>query len=307
MNRVTLKLDFVDFGGIDKVNNYFTRTLSSRFDIVISDQPNILFFKEYKTGIQHLFKGKKVYFTAESDDADWSKCDYAITHNYSEDPRNLRMPYYVSYFIGDAEKDLLKSTWDFEKIMADKKKFCSAIISNANKKRTQKRIDLFKKLSEYKKVDSAGAYDNNIGYRLPFGAEIKRDFNYKYKFNLSFENKNKLGYTTEKIVDAMWAKSIPLYWGNDRIDEEFNEKSFIHLNKFKSDEDFIEKVREIDSDDHKYFTMLKQPYFIGDKLNKYFEDDYLCDFVERILEDKSPSVSDRKSYFLGKWHFCRRR
>jgi hypothetical protein len=306
MNKPTVKLDFIDFGGINKVNNYFTRTLSSRFEIIISDQPDILFFKEYKTGSQHLFKGKKVFFTAESIDANWSKCDYAITHNYSDDPRNLRLPYYVSFFVGDAEKDLLKKHWDFEKVMQDKKKFCAAIISNANRKRTQKRLEMFYKLSKYKKIDSAGAFANNIGYRLPYGHHVKRDFNYDYKFNLSFENKNKLGYTTEKILDSMWSKCIPLYWGNDRVDEEFNIESFIHLNKFDSDEEFIEKVIELDQDDAKYYEMLKQPYFIGDKLNKYFDDNYLCDFIQRILDDKTPSVSDKKSYFLGKWHFCKR-
>ena len=102
----------------------------------------------------------RIYFGIEHFPPDWSECDYAMTCHYLDDPRHLRLPYYALY--GGA-KVLDKRQDDLESILKSKTRFCGFVVSNAGKRKTQKRVDFFQRLSRYKRVDSAGRAFNNIG------------------------------------------------------------------------------------------------------------------------------------------------
>ena len=184
---------------------------------------------------------------------------FAITRSpaaKSNDPRHLRLPYYV---LNDPAP-LLKDHEDLAQIMASKTKFCAFVAGYANKK-TRVRNDFFHKLSRYKKVDSAGGGLNNMGYRVPPGTQAKLEFLRPYKFNLAFENDSAPGWTTEKIFDAMRARAMPIYWGNPWVGREFNSGSFLNYSDFPSEEALIERIIELDRDDAKYMEYLRQPYF----------------------------------------------
>ena len=105
---------------------------------------------------------------------------------------------------------------------------------------------MFDLLSKYKKVSSGGRYKNNIG-----GAIKDKDaFLGDYKFNIAFENASFKGYTTEKIVDAFAANTLPIYYGDPDVVNDFNEKAFINCNEFSSLEEAIEYVKKVDQDDN---------------------------------------------------------
>lgn len=305
-NKPTIKIDFLDFGGMDKLNNHITRSLETQFKVVVCDKPDLVFFKENKSKIQHIYSCKKIFMTAESLDPDWNDMDYAITHNFTDDPRELRLPYYAWSIIRNPGVDLVKKNWDFDQVLKMKTKFCSMVVSNGNAKRTRERIEFFDKLTKIKKVDSGGAFRNNIGYQVPKGDHAKVEFNSCYRFHLCFENENKLGYTTEKIFDAMWAKCVPIYWGNEKIGEDFNSSSILHLNNYGSMDKLIEQVMEIENDPDLYLEYLKRPYFNNDKVSKYFSPDYLCDFIHKVMGDTKPPLSKRKKYWFGSWRFVRK-
>lgn len=69
---------------------------------------------------------------------------------------------------------------------------------------------MFEALKKYKKVNSGGRYLNNIGRAVV----DKIQFESRHKFSICFENSSYPGYTTEKIIEAFAAKTIPIYWGN---------------------------------------------------------------------------------------------
>ena len=98
---------------------------------------------------------------------------------------------------------------------------------------------------------------NNIGRRIAPGTVAKREFMAPYKFNIAFENGSTPGYTTEKIVEAMWARNLPIYWGNPRIAKEFNPRSFLNYFDFPSEDALVEKIIELDRDDPKYMEYLR--------------------------------------------------
>jgi glycosyltransferase involved in cell wall biosynthesis len=241
----------------------------------------------------------KIYVALEVFLPDFRWCDYAFTCRYLEDPRHLRLPYYA--FGCDANK-LIRRGDDAEEIMAAKTKFCGFVVSNAKRKKTHKRVEFFHRLSKYKKVDSGGAALNNIGYRVPHGLKDKVEFLRPYKFNIAFENGSAVGYTTEKIVDAMYARCVPIYWGNPRIAEEFNPRSFLNYYDFPGEEALIEKIIELDQDDAKYMELLRQPYFHNNEPNEFFSRERLLNQFEKIFTTPITPVSTRRQPLqAGRW------
>ena len=184
-----------------------------------------------------------------------------------------------------------------------KKKFCGFIVSSSG---PQERIKFFRKLSRYKKVDSGGRVLNNIGGPIPGSFNGKIDFLKSYKFNLAYENDSVEGYTTEKLFEAMKARCVPIYWGNPRINEEFNPRSFLNRADFPSDEALIERIKQIDEDDKLLADYLSQPYFHDNKPNQYFDHTRILDFFDRILDSRETPASQRRSYFFGRWTLLKR-
>lgn len=299
MKKQKLKLDFVDFGGINKNNNYFTNLLSKEFDVEISDKPDILIYKEIGH-INRLYNCKKIFLTGESLLPDWERADYAITCHHINDASHLRLPYYV-WGSSSPVSRLIKSNNEFDNSIISREKICSTVISNANPKRTKERINFFKKLSNHIPVDSGGSFMNNVG-PIGQGEEAKLKFISQYKFNLCFENKSIDGYTTEKLTEAMMARCIPIYWGNNRVGEEFNKKSFLHRNDYSCDESFIKHILEIHSNDYLYKEMLKEPYFHNNIPNIYYNEHRVINFFKHILDDSKTPISQRRKKFRpGRW------
>ncbi|WP_285692944.1 glycosyltransferase family 10 domain-containing protein, partial [Helicobacter ailurogastricus] len=84
----------------------------------------------------------------------------------------------------------------------------------------------------------------------------KHEFISGYKFNLCFENSMGLGYTTEKIIDAYFAHTIPIYWGNPKVAKDFNPKSFVNVHDFKDFKEALDFIRYLDTYNNAYLDML---------------------------------------------------
>lgn len=303
-NKPKLKLDFTDFGGLNKVDNWFTRILSRDFEIEITDRPDLLIFQD-GGHLNRLYTCKKLFWTGESLFPDWDRTDYALTCHYIDDPRHLRFPYYVWGSEATAQ-DLIKQPGEVEKIAGTRSKFCSTVISNGNPKRTGARIDFFKKLNAVKEIGSGGRFMNNVG-SIGLGGQAKHRFVSQYKFNLCYENKLLPGYTTEKLTEAMWARCIPIYWGNERVGEEFNTKSMLYRNDYPDDESFIKRILEVDSNEELYRSILSEPYFHNNTPNQFFSEDRLLEFFHKILDDdKKPVSQQKKIWHPGRWKLAKR-
>ena len=190
--------------------------------------------------------------------------------------RYLRLPfYYWSYRLPETQARIAK-TFSDEQLL--NRKFCNFVYSNS-RYANQARKDFFDLLSEYKRVDAGGACRNNIGYRVPDKYEFQKD----YKFSIAFENASHYGYTTEKILDAFVAKTIPIYWGNPQVVKDFNKDAFINCNDYASLEEVVQKVIELDRDDEAYLKMVKTPFLNDGKLYKELNDEKIVAFFDNIF------------------------
>ena len=115
-----------------------------------------------------------------------------------------------------------------------------------------------------------------------------------YKFNIAFENSSVLGYTTEKIMDAMVANTIPIYWGNRWIGRDFNESSFINVHAFGSLEDAVERIVELDSDDEQYMKLMNESWISDTTLFDWEKrlSSFLINIIEKPLDEARYLVND---------------
>ena len=272
-----IKIDFTDFwGGFDKTNNYFYNLLKDEFDVVITSNPDFLFFSVF--GNQHQnYKCKKIFYTGENVAPPLGYCDYSFSFDYLDDVRNYRLPHYLLY---DGYYELQKEK-NIEQSLANRK-FCNFVASNGN---CQERNQFVQLLSQYKKVDCGGQWMNNIGYAVT----DKRKFQSEYKFSISFENNAYRpqfpGYTTEKIMEPMTVNSMPIYWGNPKISEEFNTNSFVNFYDFNNMSDMVEYIIELDKNNELYIEKLKEPWFVNNTIPTNNKIENIKSFLYKIFNN----------------------
>ena len=285
-----LKLGFTDtFGGVE---NFFTKILSERFEVVRDDaNPDYLIFGDKNFGSNNVnYDNKnclKIFYTGENERPWDYRCHFSISFDHHEfDGKNYRLPLYVIYDYDNHFRDV-PNTSTIRRSPSDlneRKEFCSFVVKNGG---CEMRNKWFHKLNEYRQVASGGPLFNNIGYILPRGEEsvqAKIKFLNSYKFNLCFENSSYPGYATEKLYEALCAKTIPIYWGSPTIEVDFNPKAFLNYHDYGNDQDFFEAIKEIDQTPDMYEEMYLQPMFADyQKVNKFFDKDKFINWFERTV------------------------
>ena len=293
-NKPILKVDFTDFFGIDKVNNFFSKILREEFNVVISDNPDLLFFSDAGGSSLHkLYTCRKIFWTGESVLPNHNLYDGAIAPLEINSDRHQRMPYYI---LGTEcnQQALIKNNGFANNILNEHRTGCSFMVSNISSKASF-RTNFFKELSKKLNIYSGGRALNNIGKEIPPGGIPKFNFLKKYKFNLAMENRSITGYATEKIVEAMWAGTIPIYYGDPLIKEQFNKDSFIDISDFSSINHAIEFILEVDNDFELYKRYLDQPYFIKNTPNKWYDEEVYLKFIKKILNMPKVSTESKLS------------
>jgi hypothetical protein len=282
----SLKVDFVDFfHTFSRTDNHMLKLLQPHFPLELSDNPDYLFYSVWGGKHSHEKYNRciKIFCTEENVRPNFCKCDYSLTFDYSDNPRNLRLPLYVRYLFQSQERNgasLVKPPrFDPEKILASKTKFCNFVYSNP----VAERLRFFEMLSRYKRIDSGGSVANNIGRRV----DDKLEFIAPYKFTIAFENSSYPGYVTEKLVEPMLVNSMPIYWGNPLIAHDFNAGSFINCHEYPDWQAVIKKIVELDQEPSQYLKYAKEPWFRDNVPNSYCQPDYLVPFFSQVFNDKT--------------------
>lgn len=282
----TISIYFADFwGDFNKEHNFIIDLLKKDYEVVLdSSNPQYLFYSSF--GIEHFnySSAVKIYFTGENDVPDFNLCDYGIGSSHiSFEDRYFRLPLYCLYA---GYEELFDKKLPVDKHVLERK-FCNFIYSNAQVSDPVRKA-FFERLSAYKKVDSGGRYLNNIGKAV----DDKIRFIADYKFTIAFENSSLSGYTTEKLIDPMRVNSLPIYWGNPRVGEDFNQKSFVYLDNKEQIDRIIEEVIYLDKNDEAYLAKLNQAW-VNKQEAKHWQRD-LQQFLRQIIE-QTPESSFRTS------------
>ena len=267
----------------DEVHGLLSCVLPELFDVEISDKSYDLVIGSTKTPIEDLnCEGIKLFYTGENIVPDFNFYDYAIGFDYLIfGDRYLRLPLYCLY--PEFEGLISQPFWNSDENKLNRK-FCSMVVSN-NNYASPLRKEFFEELSKYKRVDSAGKYLNNMGGGY---LEDKQTFISQYKFNIAFENSSVPGYTTEKIMHAMAADTLPIYWGNPLVGKDFNPRSFVNLQDFKSIKECVDYIVFLDQNDEAYLEILHEDKFNPEGNYKDYKE-RIRTFFEHILSEEHAS------------------
>ncbi len=295
-----IKINFCDTDStFDPKNNYIVDIISRNYGgYELSNHPDFLFYSVF--GIDHLrYDGcVKVFFTDEAVTPDFNECDYAMGFDPIEfGDRYFRRPVWYG------EERFYNNRYEITDEEALGRKFCNFIFFNDDLGRGAAfRKEFVRKLSEYKKVDCPGKVLNNMKTDRLLGRfkgdwrKSKIDFIKDYKFTIAFENSSFYGYTTEKILHPIIARSVPIYWGNPIIDKDYNTKAFIDCTGCEDDIDaVIDKIITLDNDDKMYLDMLHQKP-MNSSFNTHELKDMEAFFVNIINKGNAPYNKDPRNW-----------
>jgi len=164
-----------------------------------------------------------------------------------------------------------------------KKKFCAFIVTNPTNPIRNK---AFEWINDYKDVDSAGRLFNTVGDVLfagpgGGGGEIRKlEFLKDYKFCIAYENSSSSGYVTEKLLHAKAAGCIPIYWGDTRVERDFNVDGLIDARNIRTKEELIAAVKDIDTSDSEYLRKFSVPAL----------DAYRVDWARRTMAELASRI-----------------
>lgn len=304
-----VKIAFVDYWGsfyAEEMDNCLVmRILRKHYDVELcskAEDAEYVFFSvcgDSHWGVPD--SCVKIFQTGENLSPDFNACDYAIGFEWMEfGDRYTRFPCYMFY-----DRDLLNrmehkheipDDWDLKK---EKPSFCSFVVSNH---RNPKRNECFRQLSGYRKVDSGGRYLNNIGGPV----SDKFDFESKHKFSICFENGAHSGYTTEKLVQALAARTVPIYWGDPDVGKVFNKKAFIDAYSYPTIDDVIKRIEQIDKDDDLYLSIIREPAMRDDVPGIDEALDVFEKWLIHIFEQPIEKAYRRNREMHGRWYVEKR-
>ena len=258
--------------------------LNDTYKLTYSEEPDFWFFTSKSIDVYYK-NALKIFLSGENTMPDFNKCDYAATFSYINfSDRHFRYDFGFSRGLYKAARE--RKNTILPKEMATRR-FCNFLYGNDNMdlEGVVLRKRFFRLLSKYKHIDSPGKVYNNMPNPISSSKnwqEEKQKFLEGYKFTIAFENSNSDGYTTEKLPDPLVAHSIPIYFGNPKVGLEYNKKAFIHVNDYKSLEDVVKKVIELDNDDDAYMAMLNEPPLLNPE---YDHDEGLKNFLGNIIKN----------------------
>ena len=260
-------------------------------------------FMTYKDAI-------RIFFTGENIVPDFNLCDYAFGYHWIEfSDRYFRCPNYQLYDQYKALTARSTSLGRGEILGYTKPRFCNFIYAEDGGHPF--RTEFFHRLNSRKRVDSAGQHLRNVDDDI--GPAFKGDwtipkvaYQKQFRFSIAFENSSSPGYTTEKIVHALAADTVPIYWGNPEIGREFNTKRFINCHEYDSPDAVIERVLELDEDEDAFQELLRQPFFPHDNQVGNLTDDAVLDRFSLIFEQEHAAAFRRNLQSWGKKYEKRR-
>src|ERR1022692_3919958 len=158
-----IKIVFSDFPG-PRNPDAILSLLRQSYEVVLDDaRPDYVIFSVFGYGFLEFPEAVRIFFTGENVHPDFNLCDYAFGFDWMQfEDRYCRCPNYQLYDEFREIRERRCTTLSHAEVRAKKSRFCNFIYSNADAHPF--RAELFHRLCQYKKVDSAGSFLNNTGF-----------------------------------------------------------------------------------------------------------------------------------------------
>jgi len=250
--------------------NIFLPILKKYFEVEVTTfNPDVVIhsiFGGMKESVN--YKCKKILFIGENYRALNYPCDYSISFDPPSE-KNYRLPLWQFYLIlkPEQKEKLLNRSNNIE--IFDK--FCSFTVSNAN---NFLRNAIYDQISSYKRVNSYGRFKvNDFTLQTLSKDKYWRDAKYefflqhKHKFAITYEHSPYPGYCTEKLMDGFLGGSLPIYWGDPKIGNDWNKKAFINSTDFGGQ--LLDTIKKLDNDKELFNSYYNEPVFTDEQKERH--------------------------------------
>lgn len=262
-----LKIYYCDFWPEWQDENFIEPILKKHFNILIDKKkPDVVFhslFGGFKESSK--YNCKKIQFIGENS-RPHPGSDFSISFDVHSE-KNYQLPLWQAFILKKPEYlDRLFNRVNHSKFV----RFAAFVVSNPN---NFLRNSAFYQLNNYKRVHSYGRYLTNDSMLVDYSkGKYWRDAKDSFftinphKFMIAFENNAYPHYTTEKLMDAFLVGSMPIYNGDPKVKEVFNEKAFIIQNT-----SWIDVIKKMDEDPELFEDKYHQPIFLPNQKDALIE------------------------------------
>jgi hypothetical protein len=268
---MALKVAFTDlWPRADPEVTFLLRALRETTPAVVTapEDAELLFFSVF--GSQNAgFVGTKVQYSGENTRPRWSATDFHIGCNHLDDRRHVRFPFYAAAMV-----DPQWSAPSLESGPAWRdREFCLLLTSHE----TGRRVAAYDAISRYRPVTSAGSvrrtvHPPDLEPRDGKWRPSKLRYQQNFRFTIAYEHTAAPGYTSEKLLDALLARSIPIYCGNPRVDDDVYPDCFINASDFDDLDALVEHVRRVDTDEGLAHSYLAREEFLVRPIDVFWND-----------------------------------
>ncbi len=308
MQNKEICLHFSDFPGATNVN-FITNLLAKRYKITLSEQdPDYVIYSVFGSNFLKYPDAVRICFIGENVRPDFNLCDFAFSFDWLEyEDRHFRAPNFVLYpqwenLLSRRRSDILDLSY--------KPDFCNFIYTNGSGH--PNRVAFFNFLNAVKKVDSFGRFLRNSNRTIdaPYAgdwSQSKVDAQKSFRFSIAFENSETPGYTTEKIVHALSADTIPIYWGDPHVARIFNPERFVDVRELGF-EGALHRIKYLEDNPDALLETLNAPFFSEDAPLGDMTSDALLERFSYIFDQPLQRAVRRERFLWGpKYEATRRR
>ena len=299
MSKPPLSLSYHNFNrGFSPADDFFARAFGEDFDVRIVQagadlQISSVFGSEPLPAPGGGRRALRIWYSGEARDPQWQIFDLYFAFRSSSPlfgKRWHRLPLWVQYidWWNPASPFHVSKLLDRPEGGA-RPRFCNFIYSAP----AATRAEFLLRLNAVRPVDSYGKVLNNQSGRQPPGRDGKLQVLRQSTFTVAFENYIAPGYVTEKILEPMFAGSIPVYWGAAEAKSDFNPDAFIFAEDFGTfDELAAHLVRVADSPDE-LAALRRAPVFAGNAIPYERRPEYFVDRIKEALSGSADAIVPR--------------
>ena len=285
-------------------NYYFSHFFSLKNPVKISTyKPDIEFFSVWDFP-QKAVKSKakcKIFYTGECVHSDVypefkvfenhliGSVDLSIGFDYLNEPNYIRYPLWILYYFNKKplfSKDEIKSFVDsINSTHYEKSRDIALIVRHDRHGSRQKLLDA---LGAGIPVCLPGEWKHNDDSLWKEYGNNKKAYLDQFKFNICTENFDYPGYVTEKLFQAFYSDSIPVYWGSGNKPEPqvINYDAVIFYNP-ENPAEAAEKITTLLNNPHLYEEFRKQPKLLDSCVDYIYDLNMQTrDVFENLAEKK---------------------
>lgn len=218
-------VNFFDGFSDEMCRSHVLMDLCDEFTFVFDEDADVLLVGCYSQSPLPDSKAVKVGYYTENIAPDLTNFDYFFGCEYTN---VVRSPKYCKRVFGPLAPGAFDICSDPEAVLRNKTRFCNFIYRVRLPFRERFCAELSR---QYKQVSAPGISMNNcsdLGSRSSDAWQTdKIEYLRAFKFTIAFENSRRIGYTSEKLYDALAADTVPVYWGDPRVDAVVNPDALV--------------------------------------------------------------------------------